>query len=244
MIHIGLDRQERARLVAEKFASCGAEKIVVLGDPLSEVPDGVEADNVSFQQAIEYVHYYRLLQKIDAKTLVVWNGFFRTTNRYALNYNCARRYFQQTPNRLIFEPFPLRERKEDFMVLWDMAQPNPFQKEPFEAVKKFDGVHFYADAFPQVETVEVKLTPQSLVKYARLKEAAILAVRKDPDIIPRRLLKFSEAENARQTGQTFDAKNTLKPRMRIAVNQTGVDKYFAEKLMQKISDIKEIYDKR
>ena len=227
------------KTIAEKIEECGAEKLVILGDPIAEFP---QADCVSFNDSIQYVHYYRLLQKIDAKTLVVWNHFFRTTNRYALNYNCARRYFQQTPHRLIFDEFPLRERKEDFMVFWDMAQPNPFLKEPYEAVKNVrKTAHFYPSCFPDIKIENIKLTESSLAKYAKLKASTIADVKKDPDIIPRRLLKFSESENERIAGRKFDSKAELKPyTMNISVNQTGVDKYYLQRIKEKIADIKEI----
>lgn len=239
MIHIGHVFKEK--IIADKIEECGAEKLVILGDPIPDLPI---ADCVSFNDSIQYVHYYRLLQKIDAKTLVVWNHFFRTTNRYALNYNCARRYFQQTPNRLIFEPLPLREHKEDFMILWDMAQPNPFLKMPYESVEKFSGVHFDKCCKPYFAVEFVYLPESSLAKYAKLKAATIAAVKKDPDIIPRRLLKFSEAENERITGRKFDSKAELKPyKMHISVNQTGVDEYYLKRLSEKNSDIEEIINK-
>lgn len=230
------------KTIAEKIEECGAEKLVILGDPIAEFP---QADCVSFNDSIQYVHYYRLLQKIDAKTLVIWNNFFRTTNRYALNYNCARRYFQQTPNRLIFDEFPLRERKEDFMIFWDMAQPNPFLKVPYESVKNVrETAHFYPSCFPSIEIENINLPERSLAKYAKLKASTIADVKKDPDIIPRRLLKFSESENERIAGRKFDSKAELKPHyMHISVNQTGVDKYYLQRLKEKIADITEIFVK-
>lgn len=235
MIYIG--NCEKEKIIAEKIRDCGAEKVVILGDILS-VPDGVEIDCVSFADSIKYVHFYRLLGKIDAKTLVVWNGFFRTANRYALNYNCARRYFQQTPHRLIFEPFPFRERKEEFMLFWDMTRPNPFLKERFSDVKKFTGTHIYDSCSPTVEIVNITLPDASLSKYEKLKAEAIAAVKKDPDIIPRRLLKFSESENEKIAGSKFDSKAELKPsKMKISVNQTGVDKWFKKDIERKLEEV-------
>ena len=60
------------------------------------------------------------------------------------------------------------------------------------------------------------------------KENIIKQVKKDPDIIPRRLLKFSES----QKPKGYDRLDKIKPQMRVVVSQLKVDKYYYNELLK------------
>ena len=58
---------------------------------------------IEWADIIEYRYYYRLLQEIGSKTLVVVNECLRTQARHDLTYNCMRLFLNQTDHRLIFQ---------------------------------------------------------------------------------------------------------------------------------------------
>lgn len=149
---------------------------------------------------------------------------------------------QQTSKKLVFEQFPLISEKEDFMILWDMDQPNPFLKDKYEYVEKFKNT-FFENVIPEINVVESELNEAQKQKYQEVKAEAIAAVKKNAEIIPNRLLKFSETQNEKNENQIFDSKKSLKIKMNICVNQSGVDQYFYNELQRIVQEIKYVCQK-
>jgi len=241
MIYCGADKLTKRKLIRNSIKKNKCSKIYVVGDEL-EFDFGIPVDVVSFKDCIMYVHYYRFLSGIDGNSLFVMNNAMKSSNRYALNYNCIRKYAQQTPHRLIFQEFPIIEERKDFMILWDMIQPNPFLKEAYEDVRHFSKVKFF-DVLPKIEVVQSEMNEEQMKKYFELKEKSIAAVKQNADIIPNRLLKYSEQINEKNLGIKFDTKKSLKKEMKICVNQSGVDQYFYEQIKNRIKEIEYVAEK-
>lgn len=227
---------QKEPIVAEYVRTHGIKKVFVFGDPIGDY------ELVKFKEMQLYKFYYRLLQEITPDALVVMNEIMHTANRYSLDYNCLRKYCLQTPHRIIFNYYPIRHDEADFMILYDMLQNNPFLKEKYEWVTHVDGLHIGEMRF-NIERHDVTLTADELAEYAEKKEEIIGQVKKDPDIIPRRLLKWSEARNRKHLGIASDPKNTVKHDMIVAVNQTGVDAYYYNRLLEFERNLKNVMER-
>ncbi len=242
MKKIYLGAYEARYEISQNIALLDVERVFVVGDDVildSDIP----VERITYAQSIEYRYYYSWLQRIGTKSLVVWNNALRTANRYDLHYNCIRRYMQQAGNRLIFERLPIRKKKEDFMILWDMVQDNPFLKEAYEEARFAAGSIAMKDVGVDVEQVPVVLTPAEIEKYAAEKDKAIASVKKDPDIVPRRLLKYCERAAARHADGFFSSKRIIQPVMRVTVTQMGVDAYYMEQIANYIEELNHVIEK-
>lgn len=222
------------------------KRIYVIGDQISPI-DGVEIEWASYAETIMYRTYYKWLTDINRECLIVWNKAMRTVKRSDLHYNCIRKYMIQTENRLLFEYFPIRQNEEDFMILWDMIQPNPNLKESYKEVQfKKSSVHI-GTINVDVEEHHIELSKIDLASYEDEKKRLIEEVegnKKDPDIIPRRLLKFVEKIGAKIAGlKSYDTKATIKPRMVVTVSQTGVDKHYMEQINKFKESVKNVIKK-
>lgn len=228
--------------ISQSIASFGVERVFVVGDDIV-IDTAVPVERITYAQSIEYRYYYSWLQSIGPTSLLVWNNAMRTVNRYDLHYNCIRKYMQQAGHRLIFERLPIRKSREDFMILWDMMQNNPYLREPYDE-GSFSGIEIaMRDVSVSVEEVPVELTDEELDQYAAEKERIIAGVKKDTNVVPRRLLKFCEALATRHADGKFDSKRIIKPSMRVTVTQTGVDAYYMGEIASYIQELKHVLEK-
>lgn len=228
--------------ISQNIASFGVERVFVVGDDI-EIDTKVPVERITYAQSIEYRYYYSWLQRIGPASLLVWNNAMRTVKRYDLHYNCMRKYMQQAGHRLIFERLPIRKSREDFMILWDMMQNNPYLREPYDEVS-FTGIDIsMRDVAVNVEEVRVELTGEELEQYAAEKERIIAGVKKDTNVVPRRLLKFCEALAAKHADGKFDSKRLIKPLMRVTVTQTGVDTYYMGEIASYIQELNHVLEK-
>lgn len=127
---IFLGEQNPKEIVEDYLKNNQIERVFIIGDKI-DLDSGARVDHITYAQTILYKFYYPWLKDITSNCLVVWNNAMRTKSRYDLHYNCIRRYMQQADHRIIFEHFPVREKEEEFMILWDMTLNNPFLKEPY-----------------------------------------------------------------------------------------------------------------
>ena len=179
-----------------------------------------------------YKYFYRLLQEINKNSLIVLNECLKKQNRYDLTYNCIRRYILQTNHRIIFNYYPIIREEKDFMILYDMLQNNPFLKEKYEYITKFDNVEIGKIEFEVIkDDVVIDLSDE---EYETEKKKLISEVNKDPDIIPRRLLKFVESKKPKG----YDRIDKIKKHMHVAVSQFKVDKYYYNQVL----DFKKEFD--
>lgn len=211
----------KIKIINNYISNNSIEKVYVIGDDLGL------GENIKFSDTIMYKYFYRLLQEINDKSLIVLNECLRKQNRYDLTYNCIRRYCLQTSHILIFNYFPIIKQQQDFMILYDMIQNNPFLKEQYKYIIHFENVIVGNVEF-DIKKTDITLPNKYVTEYETEKENIIKQVRKDPDIIPRRLLKFSE----RKKPKGFDRLDKIKPKMNVAVSQLKVDLFYYGELMK------------
>lgn len=218
-IYIG--EQDKLKIINDYLANNDIDKVYVIGDDL-----GI-GENIKFSDTIRYVYFYRLLQEISQKSLIVLNECLKKQDRYDLTYNCIRRYCLQTLNVLVFNYFPIIKQEQDFMILYDMTQNNPFLKEPYKYMTRFENVEIGAVEY-NVKKTDITVSDECISAYEAEKENVVHQVKKDPDIIPRRLLAFSEKSKPKG----YDRLDKIKPIMNVAVSNLKVDQYYYNELMK------------
>ncbi len=180
MIALGQTVEEKVALVR----AARAEKVVVLGQPLPV--EGV--DHVLFEQIQQYRHFYRLLQSIDKRTLVVVNECLLSPDRNCLDFNCIRHYLAQAGQVLIFQHLPLIEQRADFLTLYDFDTQSRWKRAGVDAVD-------LREAHITGRRVPVRFVAQAVYTPARLRATYEAEKRRlfeelgpaDPHTIPRRL---------------------------------------------------------
>lgn len=230
-IYIG--EHDKAKIVNEYLAANDIEKVYIIGDDLDI--DFENKETIKFADTIMYKYFYRLLQEINKRSLIILNECLKKQNRYDLTYNCIRRYVLQTDHRLIFNYYPLIKSQEDFMTLYDMLQNNPFLKEPYKYISKFENVEVGKVVF-EVNKTDIVLPAECEAEYEAEKESLIKRVKKDPDIIPRGLLKFSEKKKPKG----YDSLSKIKPIMNVAVSQLKVDTYYYGELLNFRKELEDV----
>lgn len=202
-----------------------SKKIYLIGDDI----DGIKSERISFADSIMYKYFYKFLAEINQDSAVVLNNILKRKNRSALEYNCIRQYCQQAGEVIVFQDYPIIDSREDFMILYDMIQKNPFWREDYENIDSFENTE--CNATLEIIRHDIVLDDKIVKQYEELKEKTISEVKKDPDIIPRRLLKFSEKCKAKFG--SFDDMTKLKPVMNVGVSQLKVDEYYYQELKRK-----------
>jgi len=137
-----------------------------------------------------YKYFYRLLEEIDGKTLIIIDELMRTKNRNDLTYNCAHHYLNQTPHRIIFEFLPIIDDIEDFMILLNYENKDKYKGKSFNSSYLLEEDIQMKPYCPKLEVVEVDVTDEEIAKYEKEKHKVFHEIEsslKDPDIIPRRL---------------------------------------------------------
>ena len=227
---------DKAKIINEYISNNKIDKVYIIGDDISI--DFENKENIKFSDTIMYKYFYRLLQEINKDSLIVLNECLKKQNRYDLTYNCIRRYMLQTDHRLIFNYFPIIKEQEDFMILYDMLQNNPFLKEPYKYITEFENVEVGKVVF-EVNKTDVVLPDECETEYESEKENLIGKVNKDPDIIPRGLLRFSEKKKPKN----YDSLAKIKPVMNVAVSQLKVDTYYYNELLNFRKELTDVLQK-
>ena len=225
MVKIYLGNQNKNKIVEDYIKANNIDKVYIIGEKLDINFEKYE--NIKFSDTIMYKYFYRLLQEINKNSLIVLNECLRKQNRYDLTYNCIRRYVLQTNHRIIFNYYPIISQEQDFMILYDMIQNNPFLKEQYKYITKFENIEIGEIIF-DVEKEDIVLDKNIVEQYEQKKDEIIKEVKKDPDIIPRRLLKFSKKNKP----SGYDDIDKIKPKMKVCISQLKVDKYYYNKLIE------------
>ena len=111
------------------------------------------------------------------------------------------------------------------MILYDMLQNNPFLKEKYEYITKFENVEIGNIEFEVTkDDINIDLSDE---EYETEKKKLVSEVNKDPDIIPRRLIKFVESKKPKG----YDRIDKIKKYMHVAVSQFKVDEYYYNQLL-------------
>lgn len=148
----------------------------------------VKHEYIEWHQTIMYKNYYRLLQHINKKSLIVCDNILVHQNRYQLEYNCINNFINQTPHRLVFNYLPFIEDENDFMILLDFYNKNLYKGEPFrwEYLKdvnlRIKPVHLDFDF------INVPVTEKDKAQYQKKRDTLFDGIKlSDPDTIPRNL---------------------------------------------------------
>lgn len=188
MIYLGYSADQKRAIIAE-YCRCNdiRSTVVIAPDQFPLVVDG--ADQVRFADVIMYVTFYRLLQEIDSRTLIVISDPLRTQNRYDLSYNCIRNFLNQTGHQLVFSHLPQIDEPDDFMVLFDFATRSRWKRHKFDIDLILDNVPVYVQPVPlDFRRVDVPTSAATKVKYAKERDKLFANLgAKDPHTLPRNL---------------------------------------------------------
>ena len=186
MIRLGLDEPEKAEVVRQYVADHGITRVVMISP--ARFRWDCPGETILWEQVIEYVYYYRLLQEIDGSTLVVLNECLRTQNRHDLTYNCIRQYLNQTKHQIVFQYLPLIDTVDDLMILVDFDTRSRWRRQPF-AAEHLVGLDIAVRRRDlTIHPVLLPVDAAVRVAYDREKRARIDGIGlKDPHTIPRNL---------------------------------------------------------
>lgn len=194
MIRIGLSAREKQKEINNYLEQNEIKKIFCFyfkGFPVKYKVD-IEIEYIEYADIEMYKFFYRLLEEIDNKSLIIMDGCMRTQNRSELIYNCAHHYLNQTPHRLIFEFFPIIENKNDFMILLDFENKGKFKGKSFDYTFLQNEDIQIKPFKVKLETINVEISDKDHEKYNTKKEQLFADLgNKDPDTIPRNLQMFA-----------------------------------------------------
>jgi len=212
MIFIGLEHSEKQKKLSEYLQNNNIRKVFIISTEKNEYDTGnVEKEQLDWSDVIMYKYFYRLLEEIDPKCLVVIDEMLRTQNRSELTYNCAHHYLNQTPHRLIFEYFPFIEQKDDFAILLDFQDKSKYRGKKFEwGMLKEQDIRV-KKAEMKFEILPVPISVGEKEEYLQKKEVLFAELgNKNPDTIPRNLHVFVGKYKKRNlcTGKIYVARNS------------------------------------
>jgi hypothetical protein len=194
MIRIGLGERQKQKEVAEYVQAHGIKKIFCFyfkKFPLKLKAD-CEIEHIEYADIEMYKYFYRLLEEIDENNLIIINECMRTQNRSELIYNCAHHYLNQTPHRMIFEHFPIIERRDDFMILLDMENKGKYKGRGFDYNFLKDEDIKIRPHWLKLDIINVSVDEKDKARYEAKKEQLFASLgNKDPDNIPRALQLFA-----------------------------------------------------
>lgn len=194
MIRVGLSQREKQKELSEYLANNEISKVYCFYfkkfKPIYNVP--CEVEYIEYADIEMYKFFYRLLEEINNKSLIIMDGCMRTQNRSELIYNCAHHYLNQTPHKIIFEFFPIIETKDDFMILLDFENKGKYKGKAFEYIylqqEDIKIEHFKI----KLDIQNIDITDKDYERYEKKKESLFDNLgSKDPDTIPRTLQLFA-----------------------------------------------------
>lgn len=193
MIHLGLLPVEKTGIIRDYCGTHEITKTVVLSPEKFSIDPGVAAAEViDWPEIIMYRTFYRLLQEIDARTLVVVNECLRTQNRHDLTYNCIRHFLNQAGHVLVFQWLPLIDSIEDFMILFDFDTGSRWKRERFDEGLLGECQMAVTPQRPQLEAVLVTADAKTRAIYRQQKQRLFADLgNRDPHTLPRNLYLIS-----------------------------------------------------
>lgn len=183
---------DKQKVVSHYIANNDVRKVLVIYNPRLfmqfDIPQNIPHEYIEYGQTIMYKNYYRLLQWIDKKTLIISNELLITENRYQLEYNCINAFLNQTPQRLVFSYLPFINFKKDFMILLDQYNSALYKGEQFEYEFVKQVKTFFKPVHLTAEFIDIEVSDKDAEKYEKDKEKRFAEIgMKDPDTIPRNL---------------------------------------------------------
>lgn len=191
MIRIGLGAREKQREIDHYLEEHDIDQVFVFYPdqfPLQLNPRGRKVEHVRYADIIMYKFFYRLLEVIDERTLLVFNECLRTQNRSDLTYNCAHHYCNQTPHIIVFEYFPMIDSKDDFMILLDFINKGKYKGKGFDYLFLQQEDIKMRPRSARINTIPVGTSAADVQRYEKRRDYLFDHLgQKDPDTIPRDL---------------------------------------------------------
>lgn len=193
MICIGYSNDDKKNIIEEYIRDNKIKKVFFLSSVkfFFKMDSNVDIEWVKWEDIIQYVFFYRLLQEIDKDVLIVINECLRTQNRNDLTYNCIKHYLHKTTHRVIFQYLPIIENIIDFFILFDFDTRSQWRKHSdFALLSKQNDIRI--NPIPiKLNKIEILTTESIQKEYAIEKEKLFENIRlSSPDIIPRRLYQI------------------------------------------------------
>lgn len=188
MIAIGYSQEQKQAAVTRYRAEHDVRRVVVIA-PAQFPLEIAGAEQLTWAEVIEYVHFYRMLQETDGHTLIVLNECLRTQERYDLTYNCIRHFLNQTRHQLIFQRLPQIDTREDFMILFDFETQSRWKRSRFDAAMVREQAQVELAPLPLGLTcIDVPTSEATRRQYACERERRFAELGAgDPHTLPRNL---------------------------------------------------------
>lgn len=196
MIYLGIPHKEKNAIVCRYCAQYDIEKVKVFSPKRFVWEQCGDEEIIEYTNIILYKYFYRLLQEIDNRTLVIVNECLRTQNRYDLTYNCLRQYLYQAGHQLIFQYLPLIDGEEDAYILTDWDTKSRWKKTRDPIILRRAQWHvreiplaFWQQAIHASSRLTAKYEQQKAELFRQVETSL-----KDPEILPRQLLLVAGGE--------------------------------------------------
>lgn len=191
MIYLGYAPTEKRAIIADYCKRHGITHVILLS-PSKFLFDAPVTEAIDWPEIIMYRTFYRLLQEIGPRSLVVVNECLRTQNRYDLTYNCIRHFLNQAGHQLVFSWLPIIDAIDDFMVLFDFDTRSRWKRERFDSELLSECTIQISRRAPRFMSVSCVTDASLQAAYQREKSKLIDGIgTKDPHTIPRNLYLMS-----------------------------------------------------
>lgn len=196
MIRIGFETDQKQAVISEYLQDhSDITKVYVFffkRFPVALDVGDRPVEYIEYADIIMYKFFYRLLEEINDKSLIVYNECLRAQKRSDLTYNCAHHYSNQTPHNIVFEYFPFIDTPDDSMILVDFQAPGKYKGRGFDpAIIRGEDVATVERQYA-LETADLEPTEDDLARYERKKDELFEQLGQgDPDTIPRNLHIFA-----------------------------------------------------
>lgn len=203
MIYLGRDHAEKRGLVEAYCRAHSIARVVVFsGSRALSSPwvfeGGPPVEHRAYDDAIRYVHYFRLLRELDGDSLVVLDEMRVSQDRACLTYNCLRHYLAKTKHVLVFQWLPIIDTPDDMLSLVDFDTQNRWYRAPLSREVLAEARWDVRVRLPRFVALEVAVSEAERSAYADEKRRLVAEIgQKDPDTIPRTLALFGGKAKAR-----------------------------------------------
>lgn len=194
-IYLGYSNAAKLAAIQTYCAAHDIHHVVVIAPPHAPLPVA-GADHIDYAEVIMYRTFYRLLQEISNRTLIVLNECLRTQNRYDLAYNCIRNFLNQTRHQLIFQHLPQIDTRNDFMILFDFDTQSRWKRRAFDVDLILDNATVnICPVHLRFYRVDVPTSAKTQEKYRIEREKLFANLgQKDPHTLPRNLYLIGGAD--------------------------------------------------
>lgn len=187
MIYLGLKPDDKRQVVEQYITHNSIKKVFALGVERHQF-DVADIEWIEYSDIIQYRTFYRLLQDIDQRTLVVVNECLRSQNRYDLTFNCIRHFLRQTSHHLIFQYLPIIEQPNDFMTLFDWDTQSRWKPVQLAEAPLHEAAVVCQQVNVNLHPIAVKTDDRTKMAYETEKRQLIDGIGlRDPHTIPRNL---------------------------------------------------------